>query len=146
MYWKSVDIVLRSTTQGLQNQIHAHSGSTRKDAVAVYRQSSKNAVDPDKLTQKDAFAVDYASHTAHPIRHLTKPANLAVFLPEMFSKRHLLQTNSADQCHFAAEHSHPSEAKDLADTRRAAKQCGFKHVYDMGTGNGHIIMLEIFIG
>ncbi|MBQ9826946.1 MAG: 3-isopropylmalate dehydratase large subunit [Firmicutes bacterium] len=33
-------------------------------------------------------------------------------------------------------------ANDLADVRRAVKKYGFKHVYDMGTGNGHIIMLE----
>lgn len=33
-------------------------------------------------------------------------------------------------------------ANDLAAARKAAKEYGFKHVYDMGTGNGHIIMLE----
>lgn len=33
-------------------------------------------------------------------------------------------------------------ANDLAEVRKAAKKFGFKHVYDMGTGNGHIIMLE----
>ncbi len=33
-------------------------------------------------------------------------------------------------------------ANDLAEVRKAVKKFGFRHVYDMGTGNGHIIMLE----
>jgi len=33
-------------------------------------------------------------------------------------------------------------ANDLLEARKAAKKYGFKHLYDMGTGNGHIIMLE----
>ena len=33
-------------------------------------------------------------------------------------------------------------ANDLLEARKAAEKYGFKHLYDMGTGNGHIIMLE----
>jgi 3-isopropylmalate/(R)-2-methylmalate dehydratase large subunit len=33
-------------------------------------------------------------------------------------------------------------AQDLVESRAMAKKYGIRHVYDMGTGNGHIIMLE----
>ncbi|MFP3156058.1 3-isopropylmalate dehydratase large subunit [Lachnospiraceae bacterium ZAX-1] len=33
-------------------------------------------------------------------------------------------------------------AEDLVISRKVAKDYGIKHVYDMGTGNGHIIMIE----
>jgi 3-isopropylmalate/(R)-2-methylmalate dehydratase large subunit len=33
-------------------------------------------------------------------------------------------------------------AQDMVDSRAMVKKYGVKHLYDMGTGNGHILMLE----
>lgn len=44
--------------------------------------------------------------------------------------------------HHVCLPSNNQYANDLVQCREAAKKYGFRHVYDMGTGNGHIIMLE----